>query len=236
MQRSDETLGRPVIASDGTRRSSRGFTLLELLSVIAIIGILAALIFPAVGAARRSANKAKTRVQFSQWAAAIESFRSEYGYYPSLHSSNLVNGGATTAIGGDHLFHDLLAGKKRNGATLTSESGGAGAQNRKRISFFSFSDSDFTAADAAVPYMLRDAFDNISIAVLVDRNLDGKIDATDYASGFPAVATAGGASITPTSGTATADIPITGLRVGVALYCADPTATTGNPQFIFSWK
>jgi prepilin-type N-terminal cleavage/methylation domain-containing protein/prepilin-type processing-associated H-X9-DG protein len=40
-------------------RSSRAFTLIELLTVIAIIGILAALVIPTVGNVRKSANSAK---------------------------------------------------------------------------------------------------------------------------------------------------------------------------------
>ncbi len=213
-------------------RSRRAFSLLELLAVIAVIGILASLIFPSISGARKSANRAKTKVQLNQWAAAIESFRSEYGYYPAFDSSNLVNGGATTVISGDHLFHDILAGKKRDGSALTTGSTtAAGSQNRKRIPFYSFSDSDLTPADAAFPNLLRDAFDNLSIAVLVDRNLDGKIDNNDYGT-FPNVVAADGSSIRPTA----TDIPTTGVRAGVIFYAPDPNATASDPRFIFSWK
>ncbi|MBA4136386.1 MAG: prepilin-type cleavage/methylation domain-containing protein [Opitutus sp.] len=212
------------------------FTLLELLTVITIIGILAALIFPSVGAARKAANRAKTKVQFSQWVAAIESFRSEYGYYPTFDASNLVNGGAPTTLSGDHLFHDLLAGKKRDGtAPGTTASTSAGNQNRKRIAFHSFGDSEFTAPDGPFPYLLRDAFENLSIAVLVDKNLDGKIDATDYAT-FPAVALSDGTTARPTAGGPTTDFPASGVRAGAIFYCAHPHATSAMPEFIFSWK
>jgi prepilin-type N-terminal cleavage/methylation domain-containing protein len=222
----------PAVSSLAPRLRTRAFSLLELFAVIAVIGILASLIFPSIGAARKSANRAKTKVQFNQWAAATESFRSEYGYYPAFDSSNLVNGGATTVVSGDHLFHDILAGKKRdNTAPSTASTTAAGSQNRKRIPFYSFSDSDFTASDSAFPNLIHDAFDNLSIAVLVDKNLDGKIDSNDYGT-FPNVVTADGSSIRPT----TTDIPTSGVRAGVIFYVADPNATAANPQFIFSWK
>ena len=217
-----------------TAASRRAFTLLELLTVVAVIGILAAIIFPSIGAARKSANRAKTKVQFSQWAAAIESFRSEYGYYPTFNGSDLVNGGASPTANGDHLFHDILAGKKRNGDAAGSA---AAAQNRKRIAFYTFSDSELTPSTVDNPYLIRNAFDGLSIAVVVDRNLDGKIDAADCNSGgFPGVATADGTLITPTSGPVSADIPSGFVRAGVIFYCADPNATASDPQFIFSWK
>lgn len=207
-------------------RHPRAFTLLELLSVIAIIGILTALFFPGLRAARVSANKARTRVQFSQWSAAIEAFRSEYGFYPVFDASALVNGGAAPAPGGDHLFHDILAGRKRDGSALPAAAAAA-AQNRRLIGFHSFGEADFTDAASPSPHLLRDAFDNTEIAVLVDRNLDGVIrTGSDYPA-LPAVA-----GLTPSA----ADFPAAGVRAGVLFYAPAPGADAANPGFIFSWK
>ena len=214
-------------------RPRRAFTLIELLSVIAVIGILAALLFPGLSAARNSANRAKTRVQFTQWTAAIESFRSEYGYYPAFHSSHLVNpAGQNTDASTLHLFHDILAARRRDGSALpvytsSTNSQYPEAQNRKLIRFYSFTESDFTTADSASPNLLCDAFGNTKIAVLVDANLDGVINAADFSTALPLVN-----GLSPTS----TDFPVTGIRAGVIFYAPAPDATPTNPGFIFSWK
>ena len=215
------------------RPLSSGFTLLELLTVLAVIGLLATLIFPNIRAAKVSANKARTRVQFNQWAAALEGFRGEYGYYPALHSSNLVNPpGQNTDPSSLHLFHDVLAARHRDGSALPAYTTGTNsqypeAQNRKLISFCSFSEADFTNGGSPAPNLLRDAFDNTEIAVLVDRNLDGVIKAGSDFTALPAV---GG--ITP----GPPDFPATGVRAGVIFYAPAPGAAAAHPEFIFSWK
>jgi prepilin-type N-terminal cleavage/methylation domain-containing protein len=210
-------------------RARAAFTLVEMLTVVVIIGLLAALIFPSLTAARASASRATTKVRFNQWAAAIEAFRTEYGYYPKFAPGAHVNDGAAAGLGGDHLFHDLLAARHRDGSPLTpsAQPSTAAGQNPQLVSFYSFTEAEFNAAG-----LLQDGFGDTEIAVLVDADLDGLIKPGADFSSLPSVHAADGAAIAPT----TADFPETGLRAGVIFYAPDPRATANNPVFIFSWK
>lgn len=201
----------------------KAFTVLELLSVVAIVGILAAILIPSLSSSRASADRTRTRVQFNQWAGAIGAFRSEYGYYPIFHESNTVNGGADEV---NHPFHDVLAARKRDGSALTTGSPAA-MQNRKLIAFVVFSESVFTEPTSAAPNILSDAQGTTEIAVLVDRNLDGVINNTDFGAALPAVR-----GIRPDA----TDFPATGVRAGVAFYSPLPDASVEVPRFVFSWK
>jgi prepilin-type N-terminal cleavage/methylation domain-containing protein len=64
-----------------TRRSHAGFTLIELLTVIAIIGILAAILFPAIGAAKKAAQKSNDLANIRTIGQAALIYASDNGDY-----------------------------------------------------------------------------------------------------------------------------------------------------------
>ena len=63
-------------------KTKQAFTLIELLMVISIIGVLAGILIPTVGAVRKQANIAASKSQLSNYVTAMTVFKSEYGYFP----------------------------------------------------------------------------------------------------------------------------------------------------------
>jgi len=59
-----------------------GFTLLELLVVVAVIGLLAALLLPALNGARHKAHTAQCLNHLKQIGLAIEMYGGDFDYYP----------------------------------------------------------------------------------------------------------------------------------------------------------
>jgi general secretion pathway protein G len=74
---------RPFSRSNRDRRADGGFTLLEMLVVLAIMGLLAAIIAPQVLKYLGSSRTQTAKVQITNVVSALELFRVDVGRYPT---------------------------------------------------------------------------------------------------------------------------------------------------------
>jgi prepilin-type N-terminal cleavage/methylation domain-containing protein len=72
-------------------RQGRGFTLVELLIVITVIGILMGLLLPAVTVAMQIVRRNKTQSMIKDIGVALEAFKQDFGVYPPSAPRNPVN-------------------------------------------------------------------------------------------------------------------------------------------------
>src|SRR5690349_19401563 len=92
------------------------FTLIELLVVIAIIATLAAILFPAFSASKKSSTVKKTRAQLGKIVMEVEAYKAQHGHYPPDNPDNpAVN----------QLFYELAGTTNVGGSLYTTEGGQA---------------------------------------------------------------------------------------------------------------
>lgn len=87
---------------------SKAFTLIELLTVIAIIGILAGITFGVVRGVKERSNSSKAKAELAVLAQALESYKRQYGDYPWTGSKTQANAVVSSKIDKDHAQAQLL--------------------------------------------------------------------------------------------------------------------------------
>src|SRR3984893_9424245 len=98
------------------RFRNTSFTLLELMVVIAIVVVLAGLLFPAVQSVLDRAKKVQAKNDLTQIVTAVNAFYTEYGRYPTTVTGGDANYGPG-ATGTDAVFKELRA---LNGSSINT--------------------------------------------------------------------------------------------------------------------
>lgn len=76
----------------GKIKRPEAFTLVELMIVVAVIGVIAGIVLAAAGGVQKKAARDQTRTEIKSLMVGLERFRSDLGYYPT-------NNGTPTSTG-----------------------------------------------------------------------------------------------------------------------------------------
>lgn len=93
-----------------THRPYLGFTLVEILVVIAIIAILAGILLSALGGVQESAKKTKTDSLMQSFARACDMFAIDHGRYPGLLPESAIDGFHITSM--QNALLELMGGAR----------------------------------------------------------------------------------------------------------------------------
>jgi prepilin-type N-terminal cleavage/methylation domain-containing protein len=119
----------------GIPRRPSGFTLIELIFVIVIIGILLTLLFPAFRALEDQAKKTQAKNDLMQIVTAVNGFYAEYGVYPIDTTGGTIE--KTFGPGGNPATNETLLTELRGCTAASGSCPGAAVINSRQIAFLS---------------------------------------------------------------------------------------------------
>lgn len=116
------------------RRQPSAFTLIEMLVVIAIIGLLAAMVVGGASHFREVSVRARVQTELNQVVSAIESYHKKFGFYPQDNANNPAR---------PPLYYELTGDDSLSAADANSQFGVKGIVNTEKdengrvLNFFS---------------------------------------------------------------------------------------------------
>lgn len=160
----------------------RNFTLVEILTVIAIIAILMGLLLPVMSTAQRKGKENKARAAIQSIKFAIEQYENDYGILPkfgtvsgdmvfneTIAKSQDKNGTSTNADGKkyDQFMELLTLANKDDGTAVSNE-------NTKKIRYLEAPANKVKDANKNEGYFILDPWGR-RYGIVIDNNYDGMI-------------------------------------------------------------
>ncbi len=198
-------------------RRHRAFSLLELVAVVAILGVLLAVLVPGLATVRAGVARARTLAMFHQWSLACAEFRLEYGLAPQWAAEPRLTTVEHTAA-----FLRCLTGREPDGRAVADVAALGG--NRRRLAFLLVGPGDLHEG------RLADAFGNTEIGVLLDRDGDGWIRPGADGALVGVMSRDGTGPFVPEA----ADLPAEGVRAAAIFYSAGRGRDASD--LILSWR
>ena len=151
--RAKERPGFPI--RNSKFREASGFTIMELLVVITIIVILAALILGTVGYVQKKAARSRAEAEIAAMSAACESYKADNGTYPSNSDTTQLDARTNTSPSAYQSASLYLY------ESLCGVTSGARSETPTAKNYFSFKPNMLSPADQTQNIVfIRDPFGN----------------------------------------------------------------------------
>lgn len=152
-------------------RFVKGFTLIEILVVISIIGILSAILYASFGEARTDSKNKALRVEMKEVQLALELYKAQNGQYPSAYANASDAAGCTENMGLSPNNRFIA----KDAAGCTSNSIIVGLVGDFVSELPSYKDSE--NSNCSIVYTV--APDNSWYSLMAERCVSGQVSATD---------------------------------------------------------